>query len=643
MIYNHIKIEYGKYINNLPNEFDSTHIVMADSATINRRVEAGDVNFPTSETFTFALANLAPDGSERYPLSFWEGIARTAGEGATQPLQIYFLISVDADHATDATQFRGMLKSLKYSKDSAKAIVEVGDILEIARETDESLLASFEFETNLIAAHDPGEGRNDLEIAHDLDGNDLPHRALSFLIENKYSTDEYADLDSEFAAHLGLETPDFTNPYTSTPRSAWVQIEDITLLTRVQFIKKKGIYSSPSVYNRFHRLEMVVWHSYEDSVTVEGTGSADDVVFVPRGQYLDRDGNTLDHAPGGANVPVTMVVHEPDLGNGTDALLELADTPLNNDFIFGVPYTDQGTHIEITSATYSYFDVLDETTAILERLIADVHEDSGVPSLDFVDTTKVTKYRKAFWADIHMFGWLENNLTEALVGCARQVAGYMYTDRFGNVVIQSRSHETDILNAGAPEATLVQNSEWESLDGIKYDNGFRTYTAEIPQDVLEINNVATENKITIISDENGAASKPALRNKKVELQNFRIFDLGVPHQTDAIGFAPLRYSPDDASWPNPETLEDFLPTARTQLNLIAAALPWPIAITRIKLGRTFINDEYDDGMGTVTPQDFRYLVDENDQLWLVREEMVDIRALTIELEIKLVGTLYAET
>lgn len=639
-ISNHLKIEFGKYINNLPNTVTPEHIIPGKSGIIRRRVEAGEPNFPTAESFSFALANLDPLGNERYPLSYWEGQARTEGEGATMPLQIYFKIYVD-----DGEQFLGMLTSLTYSKDRAACNIQVGDILEIGRKTEEPALAAISFKADLIAEHEPGVGRNDLEVAQDLDGDNVQHSALSFLIENKYSTDEYADLTNPLAVHLGLETADFTNPYESTPRTAWVQIEEITLLTRVQFIKKKGIYSSPSVFNRFHRMEMVLWHNAEDPIIVEGTGSADDVAILPRGQFRDRDGNKLTHEPGDASVPVSVTFYEPDLGNGTEAVLEYSDLTevLDADFIFGVPFTDQSTHIEITSATYAYFDVISKTEEILEKLINGRHSDSGSAFLDFVDDAKVTKYRHAFWSDIKMFGWADKSIAEITVGAARQTASYIYTDRFGKIVFHPREYHQTHLDAGAPETRVVQNRDWEELDGPSYEHGFSTYSTEVPFDIIEIDNVVSEDKVKLYSDQNGAVSAPALRNKPAQITNFRIYDLGVPDQQyTTVDQHSLRYSPSDPSFPNPEDLEDFIPTARTQLNAMAAAFPWPTALSRIKLGRDYINNEVDI-MGTPTEKHLDYIVDENDQLWWVREETLDILSLTVEIEIQLIGTLYAET
>ena len=97
----------------------------------------------------------------------------------------------------------------------------MGDALEVARTSKKQILSSFEFESELIAVHEPGVGNNTLDIAKSLDSEDVPHAALTIELVNQRSVNEIP-LEGDFAVHMGWDNLDF-GAERSTERHAWVQ------------------------------------------------------------------------------------------------------------------------------------------------------------------------------------------------------------------------------------------------------------------------------------------------------------------------------------------------------------------------------------------------------------------------------------
>lgn len=628
----HIQIYYGKYINKLDHEIDSKFIHLNRFGTVSRRIEPGEPNFPSGEQYRFSLANLNPDGTQRFPLSFWESASRTQGEGATQPLQIYFRIEVNGGF-----QFLGLMNNLSYSKDNATVDIVISDVLDIVRKADKPLLASFEIDCELIAVHEPGVGRNDLDPAKSIDDEDVIHEALSFeLILNRTVNDD--PLITPITEHLGWTDNAYTSP-RSVERSAYIQIEDITILTKVRFIQTKGAVVGHPTYNFFQLLEAVVWHNGEPQVVKFDDGV---IRFVPPGQFLDRERRKLAMINDTGRNPVTLTLHDPDLGNDTDCILQYADIPLNENFLFGIPFTEETSTIQFNSDSYAYFDLIEKTSVLMQTLLNDVHSTDTEPFIDFFDFEKVTdKHRFVFWSDIKMFGWLESSLVQAVVNSARQCSAWLYTDRFGKVVIHSRSYHDEVLD-GFGEPIHVPNDEWEPVTGLRFDHGFATYESKVAKDVIEISNLITQETKTILSSFGEAVTVPALRNKTVQLRNYRTHDLGVPAENETVFLKVLRYSPGNGSWPNSEILENFIPLAQEQLNLISKTFPWPTGLTRIKLGIQYINPVYLDSEIEIE-KDLDYIIDDDSMIWWVRNWEINPVSLTTEVEIQLIGALNAET
>lgn len=618
----HAKITYGKYINNLSKEIPSEHIIIADFGDVSRSVEPGEPNKPTVEELSFKLANLDPQGVERYPKEFWEAQSRTAAEGAYQANQIYFRVEV-----AGGVQFLGMMKGVSYSKYNATCTISLSDVMEIFDDSDKSLLTSFKFQTKCVFTRTSGNDHphtdgNNLDNAKSLDNQTINHASHMFILD--YDSDSTTVLDSDIAVHLGWDNNDF-GTYREFIRSAWVQVNEITLLTRVRFFQKRET-------NNFIAID--VWHNHEDPVV---TDIDPNDFFDPeltylyhRGQYLDSDGERLDSGNGG--VDVSLVLHEPDLGNGTPSILHIDDTPLNEDWIFGVPFSQESGYIQVGSDSYSYFDVVDVITEAAQNEINEVHSDSGEAYIDLFDTSRVTTlHRKAFWADVAMTGLAENTLSEALVGMARQTSSWLYTNRFGQIVVHSRNYVDDVIS-GAAHSEPVLDIDWEYLDGDSLDSGFTTYEAEVPFDIIEINNLISDKTSTFISDSVGLRNQPALRNKKISLSNFRLTDLAVPLDPNPFGMPVLRYSPNDASWPHSHTLENFLPKPQEQLRVMAESFGYPEEITRIKIPVGYSNMVVDSQETSLD-----YLISEDNIVWWVREEIINADSLTLECEIQKEG------
>lgn len=853
----HLRVKYGKYLNQINTDIPVKHIILEQSGGISRSVEPGEPNLPTGETYTVAIRNRDIDGTFLYPLSFWQNAARSEVEGATQELQLYVEIFVEG-----VSQFTGILKRVRYDTYDTVVFLEIGDLAELLRVEDREMLKAFEFEIPRplqppddqspgIIIHAPATGYNDLPTLLDLEGTAMPHQTLTFQLftsgwtgttsNGKFDTIERdGSRRYPFAWHLGWQSLDYVFPVSGndglvlaeqdSPR--WIQIGDITLWTRVK-VWVQQVRNSAGSRSR-QELWCTIWHS-----AVAPAGGV-----IPRGRFIwDGELITTD------TQEMKVIFHEPNFGFDNDIAVYAGTLPLSEKFIFGVPYTESGSNIVLTSDEYAFFDVIGKITEIINTDVSARHTDgklagwvqidsgaktaatavkssgwiqvtstppseeqlrvsifkgagqysqsdffsvlpgdslaqamgkmatainngssgahwdaqvvnigssqyrvdvtakaagtewngygflfllrtdnfntfdepltgldsqqptsggvdgdfvqSGIDiyigeqlfattaditvgeaaadvaqkvfnaldavsttfyefffatpriniesikndieavrldvketgvqwssqtilgSFDFFDVSKLHEHhRLAFFSDVIMFGWLEQNVIESLVSAAWQVSAQVFTVRGSKIAIHSRNwFETfpEAINDPDFDAVLLLDQDWEPTSGNTYDEGFKSYETTPPVDIVEINNVISKSKTPIYADRNGARNTPTLKNKPVRTGNFRTHDLGVQSRGNV-----LRYSPDDNLAPYAFGLERFLPTAQTQLNLLASTFFFPNPTTRLRI---YLPDYPTIDLGSyVYGQDFK--------LWFVKGFELIPRQLVVELEIQ---------
>lgn len=271
---------------------------------------------------------------------------------------------------------------------------------------------------------------------------------------------------------------------------------------------------------------------------------------------------------------------------------------------------------------------------------------------DLFDTSKlIDRNRMAFYADPVFFGWIDKSLVEILVGVAWQTTAYLYTTSEGKIAIHSRDWYVDnvddvYVDAGSYSEQTLLDASLEPTSGIERENGFQSYSLEHPIDIIEINNLRSDETETIIAgglevvseveiiDRSGGtrieeqvSRFPASKNQELKTSNFRIFDLGVPSQNEITeGIPVLRLSPLDPAWPHLETIDDFIPTPKTQLFRFYESFKWPVETIQVEAFRPdYPNLEIGD-----------YVALENLNLYLVKDLSVSpgSQALNLTLEFK---------
>lgn len=374
----HLEIYYGKFFDQITTKIPTNDILYTGSGSIGRSLEPGLPNLPTSESFSFTLNNLNEDESEKYPMSFWLSESRTEAEGATQILQIYFKVAVNG-----ITQFVGILKDVKYVQWNAQCRISLGDISELLRAGGGRMLKSFSVEGLSPESIDaPSIGNNTLPTLRDLDGNVIPHEAMTFLLgASAWSSTQVpqpkldiivddpdatvtAKRDFEFAFHLGWDDLDYIfsvslnngSVLAESIRPVWVQIDEITVFTRVRFWVIQIMNDAGTRFRQ--ELRCTIWHNAQ----------------VPSGQTLPI-GRFLfdDQLITEVTSDMEIIFHEPNLGFDDDISVFIGLLPSDKNFIFGIPYKESGGEIVMTQDDYAYFDIIKATTDILNTNIAINH------------------------------------------------------------------------------------------------------------------------------------------------------------------------------------------------------------------------------------------------------------------------------
>lgn len=395
---NHIRMKYGKYLNKIDTEIPVEHILVERVSDISRSVEPGEPNLPSPESYTIQIANLNPDGSQRYPLSFWQDASRQEEEGATQELQLYIQIFVD-----DQPQFTGVLKRVRYAKYDTVCSLEMRDLTDLLRTEERTMFKSFEFDIprplgpvsdeNLgIIIDGPNSGYNDLPPLKSLDDETIPHETLTFQLfvgpwsggtradgrdgsEGFSRTGQFNEISNEgqpafpFAWHLGWQELPYVTPVGDNDgevlaeqiRPAYVQIGDITVFTRIRL----WVIQNRNDANSRSRQEcwISIWHN----ATAPSGG------VIPRGRFIwDSELITTE------TEEMKLILHEPNFGYDEDVAINAGLLPHDKNFIFGLPFINNGTNIQLTSDEYAYFDVLEKTREIINADVSTRHTDQGL-------------------------------------------------------------------------------------------------------------------------------------------------------------------------------------------------------------------------------------------------------------------------
>lgn len=354
----YIEIRHGKYLDQVTTKLPDEDIILSKCGPISRQIEPGEVNFPVGETFSITLDNLDPAFNQKYPLQYWIDNSRSQEEGAIQDLQIYVEVKISG-----TVQFIGTVNKVSYSKWDAECTVEIAGITELLRLEKRSMFKSFAFDTfiGFFLSWD--------KPLHSLDDQVIDIKMLQFDLHERIALNDYPEMNFPIYEHLGWLDPDppsglgsgnpILSPNRDITRSAFVQIGEVTLLTRIRFMELYQIteppLSGPDQYRR--RLRAYVWHR-NDPVTNE---------IIPRGRFIDGNGFIEE------NAFYQVIIHEPDLGNTPEAAVKVSDLPLEQNWIIGCPFIDEGSNYKIVHAEYESINVLSKIQDIINNDIADRH------------------------------------------------------------------------------------------------------------------------------------------------------------------------------------------------------------------------------------------------------------------------------
>lgn len=364
MAFTHARVYYGKYLDDISTLIDPEHYIVEEFSEIGHEVEPGEPNIPSSDEVSITLANLDPEGNQRYPYSFWRDARRTPEEGGTLAMEIFFRVEVGGQ-----TEFIGVYDSVSYGIRDEKVTISIKDLLNIFKDDQREMLKTFELtgiEAHRLAGANDPDNYNLLGDLTDHVGNSLTHEAITFqLISQQRTTrgadrvvtnDPAIDFSHPWLSHVGLrrgEEIDIT-------RNMYVQIGDTTLFTRCRYwseVSTAGRNTSNFVY-------LTIYHSKEDLQSG----------VIPRGRFFADD----DLTPIEEGDTVNLFIHDysvPDPVSGSyftdDVVVRDVDIPAYKNFIFGCSYVEDGGDIQLSTERYSYFDVVEATLRIFENYFAE--------------------------------------------------------------------------------------------------------------------------------------------------------------------------------------------------------------------------------------------------------------------------------
>lgn len=582
------RIFYGKYLDQLIHEIPVEHIIDVDP--INLRIEPGKPAEPKIDQISFTLSNKDQSEVERYDDQWFEDQARTEAERAVVPVQLFF--SIVSKFA--GIGYTGVYKGKKYGKWREQVSVSVTSPLEMISGSKLQFLQNFRLtDCTLYQMVESGTpGFNIWPPAKDLNGDDVTFEYIGFTIEDSGWVSggdpgyENMQIINHFFGGDSLsvdENLEFDDDSMFTKEiNAFVQIKEITLLTQIRVTVLKSWDTGN--YRNIIRL-----HLYEAKNGIYDTGEK--FVFERGRFFRDEDGNPLEL--GGI---YSITLWEPDRGYSEGIIVKESNMPFR-DFIFGCPVIEQSGESLIQESSVDYdplfsdiiyigdfFNVLGLTLWILNRmLLNELYDDTSEKDL-FKYNQASQKFRYAFWADVMLYGWIEQSPADVIVNVATQTNSYLYINEEGQIVYQDRLlHEAYLPAELPPDSFTVATEDVEPLGDYTSDSGYDTFEVEF-SDRIEINNVETDEKNKTAVDKDGVRSKAALRSSDIRVENYRTADLGVPSMNDPVDQLLFRRSPADPAFGNSNfDLDDFLPTPIIQTQQIAKSMSYPMILWDIGL------------------------------------------------------------
>lgn len=365
MALQHCRVWMGKFLDDITTLIDPQHYIIDEFSPIGHAIEPGEPNLPTADEMTIVLANLSPTGVQRYPYTFWRDNSRTPEEGGTLPIEIFFRVEI-----LGKTEFLGVYDSVSYGTRDEKLSLTIKDLAGLLKDDKRRMLRTFELpELEVISADPADTGNNLLPQAVDHAGTPIEHEALTFTLfdrtaaspgVNRVSRPRGMDVNHAFIRHLGirLDDPAFDLDTYDVTRNVFVQIGETTLFTRVRFWGLAGVVGTTS----FSRLHMTVYH-WKNPV-----GST-----IPRGRFFKSDqldaiaeGDLLKMKIHDYRIPPASQIAQQ--GDG-DVIISDVDIPAYENYLGGCSYSEQGGQVQLTTARYSYFDVIKRTLEIFENYI----------------------------------------------------------------------------------------------------------------------------------------------------------------------------------------------------------------------------------------------------------------------------------
>ena len=606
-------IHYGKYLDELTNEIPVEHIVSCDGLTY--EIEPGKPGEPKVNEIRFTLANLEHDGTQRYDTTFFENNSRSQAEGGILPLQIFFKVTVTISGAV----FTGIMNGRSYGKWDETVDITIQDIRGSITESKLRFFKPITLQNAyLLDKDDQGSADNPLNPGIDLNGDSFGHEMLTFQLhqeqdenQNPYrEPTEPADITPDYLSlynnvfgpySFDISKPSApavgdTNSNTSVDDktfNCFVQIGDNTLLTKLRVYLKKTfeyeIVGSPSGDQHYLRkrvdFDLFVWHMKNSNYSYQGR------TILERGRFFEKgSGNDLSKQTS-YNVTVLGFDH----GFNDDIVIQELNMPAW-DFIGGAPYNDDGSNINIRNSALDkdpYFnpgvqdgdviDLLGNTIYYLDKSLF-AHFYNNASNADNFEASKApSNGRYAFWADILMFGWLNQEVTEILVNLATQLNCYLFYNEAGKVALQDRLlYESYLPGSLPPNAFEVDLADIQPLGSKSDQDGFNSYDIEY-SDRIEINNVASDETVKVPVDKNGIRNTASNRSTNYNVKNYRTSDLGVPALNDPVGQLRYRYSPDDPNFGiSGVSLSDFIPKPVHQAQQFARSWSYPVITWRIQ-------------------------------------------------------------
>lgn len=578
------RIYYGKYRDELNSEIPNSDIVSCGDLSF--KIEPGKPAEPTIDGLSFTLKNLDHNGNELYGDDWVENNRRTQAEGANRTNEIIFRVEL----TTLNKSIVGVVSKIEYGNWRETVTISIDSLLGIVSKYPVPMLKKIKLENCELVGRFNHDGT-------DLDGNPINFQSLRFMIWDvpfdPEPLSDYGIPDLEVLNHFFSDGGDLASPnpgaenFESTGEiNSFVKIEDNTFLTTINVFKTKS-RDSDGRYNNY--VDMFVYHIDND---IEGN-------VLERGKYFAGDsGEELQ-----VNERYNIELLEVDRGYTENVVLDDDDLPFRK-FFGGVPVIDQGEGTE-NGIPIEDFVIQDEEYADDPYFNPGISNDGDVLNIfgntlhwlndkiysrfynnfsgqDIFDISKTPNNKQyVFWGDLKMFGWEENKLGDIFVNLGMQMNCYVYGKEDSSIAFHHRLYHEDYLPDSLPPNSFEVDIGDINPRGHAYNQeSFETYEIAFG-DVIEINNVVSDDEFEAVINDEGITNNAALNSSSLEVNTYRTFDLGVPHYGETTVMPKLRRSPLNPNFALSLDLDDFIPTAVEQATNFAKSWIYPETIWKI--------------------------------------------------------------